>query len=132
MVKKILIVEDSREILENTIEILELAGYTVISAVNGAHGLMMTATQKPDLILCDMRMPQMSGSEMLEELRKNPETKDIPFIFFTASAEKSEIQKGLDSGAFDYIVKPFDADHLVNVIRNKIGSSEKNSSSENS
>lgn len=121
--KKILIVEDSFEILENTTEILQLAGYVVATAVNGAEGLKMAQSEKPDLILCDIMMPQMSGSEMLVELKKNPSTKNIPFLFFTASAEKTEIKKGLESGAFDYIVKPFDPDHLVTVIRDKIGDS---------
>jgi CheY-like chemotaxis protein len=120
-VKKILIVEDSFEILENTTEILQLAGYAVVTAVNGIEGLKMAESDKPDLILCDIMMPQMSGSEMLIELKKNISTKNIPFLFFTASAEKAEIKKGLESGAFDYIVKPFDPDHLVSVIRDKIG-----------
>lgn len=122
-----MIVEDSSEILENTTEILELAGYAVATAVNGAEGLRMAISEKPDLILCDIMMPQMTGSEMLDELKKNVATEQIPFLFFTASAEKSEIQKGLDSGAFDYIVKPFDPDHLVSIIRDKIGSAESDS-----
>ena len=128
----ILIVEDNHEILENTSEILELAGYTVLTAGNGSEGLTLAISEKPDLILCDMRMPQMTGSEMLEELKKNETTKNIPFLFLTASAEKSEIQKGLDSGAFNYIVKPFDADHLVSVIADKIGRAETDSSATNS
>ena len=128
----ILIVEDNHEILENTSEILELAGYTVLTAGNGSEGLTLAISEKPDLILCDMRMPEMTGSEMLEELKKNETTKNIPFLFFTASAEKSEIQKGLDSGAFNYIVKPFDADHLVSVIVDKIGRAETDSSVTNS
>jgi DNA-binding response OmpR family regulator len=123
-VKKILIVEDSNEILENTAEILQLAGYNIATAVNGVEGLKKAISEKPDLILCDIMMPQMNGSQMLGELKKNIATKNIPFLFFTASAEKSEIKEGLDSGAFDYIVKPFDPDELVNIIRNKIGSSE--------
>jgi CheY-like chemotaxis protein len=93
----------------------------VVTAVNGIEGLKMAESDKPDLILCDIMMPQMSGSEMLIELKKNISTKNIPFLFFTASAEKAEIKKGLESGAFDYIVKPFDPDHLVSVIRDKIG-----------
>jgi len=131
-VKKILIVEDNTEIRENATEILELDGYVVVTAVDGAEGLKLAISENPHLILCDVRMPQMSGSELLDELKKNFATKDIPFLFFTASAEKSEIQKGLESGAFDYIVKPFDPDHLVNVIRGKIGGAETGSFSTNS
>ena len=126
--KKILIVEDSNEILENTAEILQLAGYTVATAVNGVEGLKMAISEKPDLILCDIMMPQMTGSELLEELKKNVSTKNIPFLFFTASAEESEIKIGLESGAFDYIVKPFDPDQLVSIIKEKIGDADVDSS----
>jgi CheY-like chemotaxis protein len=131
-VKKILVVEDISEILENTSEILELSGYTVVTAVNGNEGLRLAVSESPDLILCDIMMPQMTGSELLEELKKDISTKNIPFLFFTATAEKTEIQKGLASGAFDYIVKPFDPDYLVSVIRGKIGSAETDLPSPNS
>ena len=129
--KKILIVEDSNEILENTAEVLQLAGYTVVTAVNGKEGLALAISEKPDLILCDIMMPQMTGSEMLEQLKKNDSTKITPFLFFTASAEKAEIKKGLESGAFGYIVKPFDPDHLVRIIKEKIGDAHTDSSSSN-
>ena len=119
-VKKILIIEDNLQILDNTKEHLELEGYTVLTAKNGIEGIEIAINNTPDLILCDIMMPLKNGYEVLTELKAIENTSRIPFIFVTASAEKSEVAAGLNHGAFDYISKPFDYDHLIALIKKTI------------
>ena len=114
---KILLVEDNEPIRENTTEILELSGYKVLSACNGKDGLDMALKQNPDLILCDVQMPVMDGYHLLENIRKSPSLAHSRFVFFTASSEKKDIQKGMQMGADDYIVKPFTAEELLDKLK---------------
>jgi CheY-like chemotaxis protein len=114
--KTILLIEDNAEIRENTIEILELSGYSVISANDGKEGLDVAEAMLPDLVLCDIMMPQMNGYEVLAALRKSKRTAHIPLIYVTASAEKSEVKAALDMGANGYVRKPFDARELIDTI----------------
>jgi CheY-like chemotaxis protein len=114
----ILLIEDNDPIRENTAEWLELSDYKVIVASGGKEALeMMTTIKNPDLILCDIMMPEMDGYEILEIIKKQYQLTSIPFIFFTAYGEKKDIEKGLQIGASDYIVKPFEPDELVQKIR---------------
>lgn len=110
--KTILIVEDSSELRENLCEMLELRGYSVIVAENGKIGLEIAKQEKPDLILCDILMPEMDGYNVFSGLKDDPDTMDIPFIFITCSAEKKEVEMGLGIGANGYISKPFDETEL--------------------
>ena len=119
--KRILLVEDNIAIRENTTELLELAHYEVIAASNGQEGLDMAVREKPDLILCDIMMPEIDGYHFLEILRSKSIFRTTPFLFFTASAEQSEIRKGLEAGANDYITKPFDADQLIELVVKYVG-----------
>ncbi|OQP63934.1 histidine kinase [Niastella vici] len=119
--KRILLVEDNTEIRENTSELLELEHYRVFPACNGQEGLEIALKEKPDLIICDIMMPEIDGYHFLEILRRESFFENTPFLFFTASAEKSEIQKGLDAGANDYIIKPFDADELLQLMEKYLG-----------
>lgn len=114
--KTILIIEDNLEIRENTCEILDLEGYNVIAAANGAIGLELAKENLPDMILCDIFMPKLNGYEVFEELKKDANTKNIPFVFLTASADKYEVETGLGMGADGYIRKPFEHDELMNQI----------------
>ena len=114
--RTVLIIEDNLEIRENTAEILELAGFKVAGAINGREGIQMASSMTPDLILCDIMMPEVSGYEVLSELKKNPNTKQIPFIYVTASTEKKEIQRALQMGADGYVSKPFDVNELMTTI----------------
>ena len=114
--KKILLIEDSQEIRENIAEILSLANYEVAEAENGKIGVEKAKKEHPDLIICDIMMPQANGYTVLNELRNHPETAHIPFIFLTASAEKSEVKAGLGMGAEGYIRKPFGTDELLRTI----------------
>ena len=114
--KTVLIIEDNLEIRENTTEILELEGFKVINAENGKEGMLAATKYLPDVILCDIMMPQMDGYLVLKDLKKNPPTAEIPFIYVTASAEKSEILRGMEMGADGYVRKPFDTKELINAI----------------
>lgn len=112
----ILIIEDDNAIRENTAEFLELEGYTTFTAPNGKKGLEKILLHKPDLILCDLRMPEMDGFTVLKNLGEQPDFKKIPFIFFSAKSEKVEIKKGIDAGADGYLVKPFEFEELLSSI----------------
>lgn len=118
--KKILIIEDDQVMRENTAEILELARYEVKTAPNGKVGTAIAREMKPDLIICDIMMPELDGYGVLHVLSKDPKTASIPFIFLTAKAEKSEIRKGMELGADDYLTKPYDDMELLNAIESRL------------
>ena len=116
MNRTILVIDDNNEIRENTAEILELAGYTTLTAENGKKGVEVALTQKPSLIICDIMMPELDGYGVLHLLRKNDETQNTPFIFLTAKTERSDFRKGMEMGADDYVTKPFDDIELLNAV----------------
>lgn len=122
--KKILLIEDNNEIRENTAEILTLANYQVITAPNGKTGVDLAQKDKPDLIICDIMMPELDGYGVLHILGKKAETSLIPFIFLTAKTEKSDIRKGMNLGADDYLTKPFDDTELLNAIEIRLKKQE--------
>ncbi len=114
--KKILIIEDNEDMLDNTAEIIALAGYEVLRAANGKAGVELALSASPDLIVCDIMMPVLDGYGVFHLLSRNPLTSAIPFIFLTAKSEKADIRKGLVLGADDYIMKPFDGEDLLHAI----------------
>lgn len=114
----ILVVEDNRTILENTTELLEMEGYSVITATNGKEGYSKVLKFLPDLIVSDIWMPEMDGFELLKTLGTHADLKNIPLIFFSAKSEKKDIKKGIDMGAYDFIVKPSDLSDLLVSIKN--------------
>jgi DNA-binding response OmpR family regulator len=118
--KKILLIEDNSDVRENTTEILELAGYNVIAAPNGKIGVDLAQKNKPDLIICDIMMPELDGYGVLHILARKVETSTIPFIFLTAKTEKTDIRKGMNLGADDYLTKPFDDTDLLNAIEARL------------
>lgn len=118
--KKILVIEDNAGIRENTEEILLLANYSVVTAENGKLGIELANREKPDLIICDIMMPELDGYGVLHILSKKPETASIPFIFVTAKTERSDIRKGMELGADDYLTKPFDDTELLNAIETRL------------
>jgi CRP-like cAMP-binding protein len=118
--KKILLIEDNLEVRENTSEILALANYEVLVAENGRVGVDLAQRHKPDLIICDIMMPELDGYGVLHILSKNEETAAIPFIFLTAKTEKTDIRKGMNLGADDYLTKPFDDTDLLNAIEARL------------
>ena len=117
---KILLVEDNFEIRENTSEILELANYKVTTAVNGKDGFEKALKDIPDIIICDIMMPVLDGYGLLHLLNKNEELKNIPFIFLTAKTERSDLRKGMEMGADDFITKPFTDVELMNAIESRL------------
>ncbi|HRI79123.1 MAG TPA: response regulator [Cyclobacteriaceae bacterium] len=118
--KKILLIEDNNEIRENTAEILSLADYAVITAENGKIGVERAQAESADLIICDIMMPELDGYGVLHILSKKPEMAAIPFIFLTAKTEKSDVRKGMELGADDYLTKPFDDNELLNAIETRL------------
>jgi CheY-like chemotaxis protein len=120
MAKTILVIEDNTDIRENTAEILELAGYNALSAENGKKGVDIALREKPEVIICDIMMPELDGYGVLHLLRKNPATESTPFIFLTAKTERSDFRKGMEMGADDYITKPFDDSELLAAVEARI------------
>jgi len=119
--RTILIIEDNLEIREGTQEILDLTGdYNVIVAENGKLGVELAIKHHPDLILCDIMMPELDGYGVLYMLNKFENTVDIPFIFLTAKSERSDMRKAMEMGADDYLVKPFDDIELLNAIESRL------------
>lgn len=121
---KVLLIEDSEELRENTAEILELAGYEVIVAENGKIGVKRAFNEGPDIILCDIMMPVLDGYGVRQMLNDNKKTSSIPFIFLTAKADKTDFRKGMNLGADDYLTKPFEEIDLLNSIKLRIKKSE--------
>ena len=124
MSKQVLIIEDNIDIRENIVEILELADFKVYQANNGKTGVDLANKHKPDVILCDIMMPDLDGYGVLYMLNKNPETATIPFIFLTAKAERIDLRKGMEMGADDYLTKPFDDIELLNAIETRLKKKE--------
>jgi len=118
--KTILLIEDNAFIRENTSEILDLAGYKVLSAPNGKAGVELALEHAPDLVICDIMMPVLDGYGVLHMLQRNKEMKDIPFIFLTAKTERNDYRRGMEMGADDYIMKPFEATELLHAIESRL------------
>lgn len=116
MQKKILVIEDNNDIRENTAEILSLAGYKPFTAENGKKGVELAIKEQPDIIICDIMMPELDGYGVLHLLRKNADTQHIPLIFLTAKTDRGDYRKGMEMGADDYITKPFDEIELLNAV----------------
>jgi len=123
--KKILVIEDNTEVRENLCEILELDSYDVVSAENGKIGVDKALNEIPDLIICDVMMPELDGYGVLKILNKNPKVNHIPFIYLTAKAEKDDMRKGMGLGAEDYITKPFDDVELLEAIEMRLKKAER-------
>ncbi len=118
--KKVLFIEDDTVVRENTAELLELADYDVITAANGKTGVAIAKKEKPDIIVCDIMMPEMDGYGVLQALASDPETQQIPFIFLSAKTEHKDIRKGMDLGADDYLTKPFEEEELTSAIESRL------------
>ncbi|WP_282032372.1 response regulator [Winogradskyella eximia] len=120
MMKKILLIEDNKDVRENTAEILELENYTVSTAENGKIGVEKALKIIPDLIICDIMMPELDGFGVFKNLKSIPKTASIPFIFLTAKSEKEDLRKGMNLGADDYLTKPFEENELLEAIECRI------------
>ncbi|MEM9823918.1 MAG: response regulator [Bacteroidota bacterium] len=123
--KKILIIEDNIDVRENICEVLELSNYEVDAAANGIIGVEKAMSNTPDLIVCDVMMPELDGYGVLHILSKKAQTADVPFIFLTAKTEKADFRKGMELGADDYITKPFSNRDLLSAIELRLKKTER-------
>lgn len=114
--KKIVLIEDDFNIRETTVDILKLSGYQIDTADNGKDGVKLVKEIQPDLVLCDIKMPEYNGYEVLRILSRLPETATIPFIFLSSNNLKEDIRKGMNLGADDYLTKPFKEMDLLDAI----------------
>jgi CheY-like chemotaxis protein len=115
---KILIAEDERDIRELVAFSLRFLGkFDVVEAANGVEAVERATAERPDLILMDVRMPKMTGYEACKKLKESDKTKNIPVIFLSAKGQEKEIQLGINAGAEEYILKPFESDDLINRVR---------------
>lgn len=122
--KTILLIEDDRALRENTEELLELSGYSVITAPNGKVGIKVAKEHLPDIIICDIMMPMIDGYGVLAALSADETTKHIPFIFLSAKTEHKEIRKGMDLGADDYLTKPFEEEDLLSAVESRLAKAQ--------
>ena len=122
--KTILLIEDDAVLRENTKELLELSDYHVTTASNGKLGLNAALSTNPDIIICDIMMPELDGYGVLEGLAKQESTMHIPFIFLSAKTERQDVRKGMDLGADDYITKPFSEDEIISAIESRLAKAE--------
>ncbi|MEG4404487.1 EAL domain-containing response regulator [Microcoleus sp. MON2_D5] len=122
--KKILVIEDEQLIRENILKLLKAEGFDVTGAENGAQGLYAAVSNVPDVIICDVMMPELDGYGVLVALRSNPVTATVPFVFLTGKAERSEMRQGMELGADDYLTKPFSKAELVGAISSRLKKQE--------
>ncbi|MEO0540337.1 MAG: response regulator [Cyanobacteria bacterium P01_A01_bin.105] len=117
---KILVIEDEAQVRENLKEILQLNGFTTITADSGFKALPLIKEHFPNLILCDVMMPGLSGHEVLEKVRQDEAVAAIPFVFLTAKADPHDLRQGMNMGADDYLTKPFEAKELLDAVQSRL------------
>ncbi|MHA8060634.1 response regulator [Aquirufa beregesia] len=120
MMNKILLIEDSDDIRENTAELLELSGYVVETAADGIEGVRMAQHNLPDLVICDIMMPHLDGFGVLQVFSKHEQLSQVPFIFLTAKTDRSDMRKGMEMGADDFLTKPFQEVELLRSIETRL------------
>lgn len=120
IMSKILVIEDELFVRENIVDLLEAEDFEVFSTENGILGILWAQENTPDLVICDVMMPEMSGHDVLAEMREIPETSLTPFIFLTAMSDKGDIRHGMELGADDYLTKPFTRDDLLTAIDTRL------------
>jgi two-component system, sensor histidine kinase and response regulator len=120
VVSKILVIEDELNVRKNIVELLESEDFEVFSAKDGFEGIFLAQAHSPELILCDVNMPELDGYGVLSNLRKDPDIAITPFIFLTAKAASEEIREGMNLGADDYLTKPFSRQELLNTIKARL------------
>ena len=117
---RILVIEDEPRVRANVATILKMEGFEVLEAAHGRDGVAAAQKHRPDLIFCDIAMPQLDGHGVLAALREEPATAKIPFVFLTARGSRFDQRAGMNLGADDYLVKPIDAADLLNAIKSRL------------
>lgn len=125
--KTILVIEDQPDMRENIATILDMENYSVLEAANGREGIVTARDEKPDLILCDVMMPELDGHGVLQALRQDRSIAGTPFIFLTARGEKQDQRLGMNLGADDYLTKPVSADDLLSAVSARLERESKRS-----
>ena len=118
--QKVLIIEDDQAIRKQMAQVLRFEGFEPLEAANGTLGVATAIASVPDLVICDIMMPELDGFGVLETLRDHPRTATIPFIFLTALVASRDLRRGMEEGADDYITKPYDAEALVGSVRRRL------------
>ena len=114
--QKILVIEDEESVRSNIVKIIQFENLHAIGAENGYVGVQAIKEHIPDLIICDIMMPELDGYGVRNTLCQDPVTATIPFIFLTAKADKADFRLGMSLGADDYLTKPFTRDELLNAV----------------
>lgn len=122
--KRILVIDDEAKMRSQTAELLRLERYEVTEARNGREGVELARRTPPDLIVCDITMPEMNGHRVLEALRADPKTAAVPFIFLTGWGERDDVRAGMNLGADDYLVKPVDPAELFAAVSARLRRAE--------
>ena len=117
MPKKILAVDDERHIVRLVQVNMERAGYQVVTAFDGREAMEKIEADKPDLVILDVMMPYMDGFEVLQTLRQNASTRDLPVIMLTAKAQDADVFRGWQSGVDSYLTKPFNPTELLSFVK---------------
>lgn len=122
--KKILVIEDSEALLKDIVEMLSLEGFQTVYANNGQAGIDLLEQHRPDLVICDVRMPLLDGYGVLDQLRSNEDIATTPFIFLTARTGRTEQREGMEMGAEDYLTKPFTANELISAVNTQLAKNQ--------
>ncbi len=122
--KRILVIDDDARLRAHYTELLRLEGYEIIEARNGREGVERAKADAPDLVICDITMPEMNGHRVLETLRGEPKTAHLPFVFLTGWSEQEDIRTGMNLGADDYLTKPVVPDELLAAVRARLRRAE--------
>jgi DNA-binding NarL/FixJ family response regulator len=123
---KVLVIEDEPDTRENLLTMLEMEGFQPLVAPHGRAGVELARRELPDLILCDISMPELDGYGVLEALRSSSETSSIPFIFLTAKGDLKDLRMGMNLGADDYLSKPAEVEEILAAIRSRLQRRQQN------
>ena len=116
----VLVIDDTAEVRQVIVQTVVAFGFSAREAADGKTGVEMALARHPNLIICDVRMPGLDGFQTLSEIRNHPEIANVPFIFLTAAADKTEMRRGMSSGADDYLTKPFTPEELVEAVTSRL------------
>ena len=119
-VEKILVIDDEAKLRRQMAALLAAEGYVTVEARNGREGVELAKTEKPDLVLCDITMPEMNGHRVLEALRADAATAHLPFVFLTGWSERDDVRTGMNLGADDYLVKPVEPSDLFAAVATRL------------
>lgn len=122
--KRILVIEDQAPMRRNIALMLEMEGFEVFTAANGRTGVEVALEKRPDLVICDVMMPELDGHGVVQRLRAEETTATVPFIFLTARSDKGDVRIGMNFGADDYLIKPVVREDLLAAVETRLARAE--------